>query len=177
MDISTSNFVQKRRSNKDMSKLSSSFKLYGLFTLAISLCLCSYTYFKYRELDDSNYSNLRVEFSKFKETPEGLQFSVSGKTLILYKEYYGNTDVSNLLESKHGRNIEFMVKDVGANKGEIKSLIVDGENIVSHANVLLIDRREVDLFVFVSSLSLICCLLWLLLYKFLIWIENRKTRS
>lgn len=170
-------FVQKIRSNKDMSKLSSSFKLYGLITLVISLCLCGYTYFKYRELNSSNYSNLRVEFSNFKESPEGLLFSVSGKTLILYKEYYGNTDVSNLLESKHDLDIEFMVKDVGTNKGVIKSLTVDGENIVSHTDVLLRDRIEVDLFVFVSSLSLICSLLWLPLYKFLIWIENRKTRS
>jgi len=160
-----------------MSKLSSSFKLYGVVTFIISLCLCSYTYFKYRELDNSIYSNLRVEFWNFKKTTEGIQFSVDGKTLTLHKEYYGNTDVSNILESKNVGNIEFTVRDVGANLGEITSLTIDGEKIINHADVLQMDRGEVNVFIFISSLSLICSFLWLLLYKFIIWMEGRKTRT
>lgn len=159
-----------------MSKLSSSFKLYGVATLIISLCLCSYTYFKYRELDNSIYSNLRVEFLNFKKTPEGLQFSVDGKILILYREYYGNIDVSNMLESKYIDNVEFTVREFGANMLEITSLAIDGENIVSHADVLQIKRGEVNVFIFVSSLCLIFSFIWILLYKFIIWMESRKIR-
>ncbi|MBU2112697.1 MAG: hypothetical protein KKE94_02870 [Gammaproteobacteria bacterium] len=157
-----------------MAKLSSYFKLYGSLTLIVALYLCWYTYIKYRDLEHSNYSNIRVEFSNIETIPQGLQFLANGKTLILYEKYFSNTDAEKILGKKTASNVEFTVRDTGLHEGEIKSLIINGENIVNHADVLRIDQGEVDVFIFISLLSLIVSFIWLPLYKILVWIESKK---
>lgn len=159
-----------------MSKLSSYFKIYGALTLIISICICFFTYFKYRDLNYSNYSNVRVEFSEFESTPQGLQFQVGGKTIVLQKKYFGDVDVAKLLDKKAESKIDFIVRNIGGSERDVISLTLNGKNIINHADVLRIDQGEVDVFIFISSLSLIVSFLWLPLYKILVWIESRKNR-
>ncbi len=162
-----------RRDNY-MSKLSSYFKIYGVLTLIISLCICCFTYYKYRDLKHSNYSTLRVEFSGFKVIPQGFEFQAHGKTLVLQNKYIGEFEIAKFLENKTAGIIEFIVRDIEGAEGDVRSLTLDGSNIINHADVLRIDQGEVDVFIFISWLSLIVSFLWLPLYKLLMWIETRK---